>query len=306
MIGEIVQSIARAAWRLAQRQHWVITRQQLLELGFTEHAIDWRLAEGRLHPVHRGVYAVGRPHLSRAGEFMAAVLACGKDAVLSHSSAAEFWRIRPRRPGDLEVSVSARRHRPGLTVHRRRGFQTTRREGIPVTTPLQTIIDIAPGLTAAELETAVNQADYRGLTTPERIWNALGDFASQPGVRPVRELLQRHAYVVTDTELERLMLPIIRRVGLPPPLTQVWLNGKRVDFYWPDLGLVVESDGGIAHRTPFEQTDDRQREHVLDAADIKVVRFTRAQVKFEPRYVEDVLRGVAERLAAVAGITLSA
>ncbi len=187
--------------------------------------------------------------------------------------------------------------RPGIRVHRRNRFATTRRFGIPVTTPITTIVDIAARLTPAELETAVNQADYHGLVTPERLWNALADFGGRPGVAPVRRLLERHAYVVTDTELERLLVPIARRAGLPPPLTQAYVNGVRVDFYWPELGLVVEADGAWAHRSAFKQTTDRRREHAHLLAGLTVVRFTRVQVKFEPQYVEDVLRGVVARLA---------
>jgi very-short-patch-repair endonuclease len=299
MRWQIPQSIAREAWRLAEKQHWVITRAQLLELGFPHRAIDGRIASGRLHPVHRGVYAVGRPHLTREGELMAGVLACPEGAALSHVSAGELWQILRRQAGDIELSLTGKSvERPGLKVHRRSALKATRHQGIAVTTPIQAIIDIAPGLSDAELETAINQADYHGLTTPERIWSALDDFAGQPGVRPVRDLLERHAYVVTDTELERLMVPIARRAGLPPPLTQVHVNGVRVDFYWPDLGLVVEADGARAHRNAFKQTSDRRREHAHLLAGLTVVRFTRVQVKFEPRYVEDVLRGVVEQLAA--------
>lgn len=277
----------------------MITRAQLLELGFPPRAIDGRIASGRLHRVHSGVYAVGRPHLTRHGEFMAAVLACRDGAVLSHTTAAELWKIRPRQRGDIELSLAGKSvERPGLRTHRRRSFHRTVHARIPVTTPIQTIIDIAPGLTPAELETAINQADYHGLTTPERIWNALDGFAGQPGVRPVRLLLERHAYVVTDTELERLLIPIVRRAGLPPPLTQVWVNGVRVDFYWPELGLVVETDGERGHRGPLRQTNDRRREHAHLVAGLTVIRFTRVQVKFEPHHVEQVLRAVAERLGA--------
>jgi hypothetical protein len=300
MAGQTVQSTAAAAWRAARAQHWVVTRRQLLALGFNRRAIEHRIATGRLHPVHRGVYAVGRPQLSRAGEFMAAVLACGEGAALSHESAAELWRIRPRRPGDGEVSVpgSRRGRRPGLTVHRRRGFETVRRDGVPVTTPVTTIVDITPRLTSDELAVAINQADYHGLTTPQRLWLALPTMAGAPGVAAVRELLERHAYVVTDTELEVLFVPIARHAGLPPPLTQVWLNAARVDFYWPELGLVVETDGGLAHRSPLQQTKDRRRDQAHAVAGLTVLRFTRAQVKFEPRHVEEVLRTVAQRLAA--------
>jgi very-short-patch-repair endonuclease len=296
MTGQIPQSMSAAAWGLARAQHWVITRSQLLAVGFTRHAIDWRVAEGRLHPVHRGVYAVGRPQLSRLGELMAAVLACPEGAVLSHGSAAELWRIGPRRSGNIELSVAGKSvDRPGLTVHRRRAVEAVRHQAIPVTAPITTIVDIAPRLTAAELETAINQADYHRLATPEQIWRALPGLRGQPGVSSVRALLGRHAYVATHTELERLFVPIARRAGLAQLLTQQYVNGRRVDFYCPDLGIVVETDGGLAHRSPIQQTEDRAREHAHFVADLVPLRFTHAQVRFEPAYVQDVLEAVATR-----------
>jgi very-short-patch-repair endonuclease len=296
MTGQTLQSMARAAWRLAATQHWVVTRRQLLALRFTRHAIDARIAAGRLHPVHRGVYAVGRPQLTRFGHFMAAVLACGVSAVLSHASAAELWRIWPREQGAIEVSVAGRAvARPGLRAHRRRGFAQTRREAIPVTTPIQTIVDIAPRLTAAELETAINQADYHRLATPEQIWNALDDMRGAPGAAAVRKLLAPHAHVVTHTELERMLVPIARAAGLPPLLSQVWLNGGRVDFYCPELGVVIETDGGLAHRSALQQTEDRRRDHRHFAADLLPLRFTHAQIAFEPAYVREVLEDAARR-----------
>src|SRR5213078_1909442 len=127
MTGRMLQAI----WELVHRQHGVVARWQLLAHGLSRHAIDHRIAKGRLHPVWRGVYAVGRPELSRHGVWMAAVLACGEDAVLSHASAAALWGIRPEGPGDVEVSVPARRgpEQPGIRVHRRVALQATRREG---------------------------------------------------------------------------------------------------------------------------------------------------------------------------------
>src|SRR3954451_14626305 len=148
MAHQTVQAASSAAWSLARRQHDVIAREQLLALGFSSDAIKHRVLRGRLHPVHRGVYAVGRPQLSRLGEWMAAVLACGPGAALSHASAAALWEIRPDRRGPLHVSVPVATYprRPGIAVHRRIALaesDLTRRHGIPVTTPLCTLVDLA-------------------------------------------------------------------------------------------------------------------------------------------------------------------
>src|SRR3954468_16934927 len=124
-----IQELVRAAWELAKAQHWVVTRRQLLAIGYTGRAIDVRIEDGRLHRVFAGVYAVGRPHLTRKGYFIAAVFACGDGAVLSHQSAAELWEIRRRRPGVMHVTIPAGRavSRPGVKVHRRASYQVTRR-----------------------------------------------------------------------------------------------------------------------------------------------------------------------------------
>jgi hypothetical protein len=166
-----LQSLAARAWELAETQHGVVTRAQLLELGFHPDAIKKRIANGRLHPVWRGVYAVGRPQLSREGRWMAAVLSCGDEAVLSHESAAALWRIRTRERGRVEVSVPGHvgRCRPGIVVHRPRNLarETTRHQGIPLTTPVCTLVDIAPRLSRAQLEAAINEADKHDLADPE-------------------------------------------------------------------------------------------------------------------------------------------
>jgi predicted transcriptional regulator of viral defense system len=140
---------SKQTWTLAKQQHDVITRRQLLALGFSEKAIKHRLANGRLHRIRAGVYAVGRPSLTQNGRWMAAVLACGDGAVLSHSSAAALWRIgiEDRSPIEVSLPSSSYRRRPGIRIHRRRSLNPhrdlTREYGIPVTTPIQTLIDMA-------------------------------------------------------------------------------------------------------------------------------------------------------------------
>jgi predicted transcriptional regulator of viral defense system len=122
------------AWPLAERQHWVLTRGQLLALGFTPSAIRHRIAEGRLHPVARGVYAVGRPELSAHGRWMAAVLSCGPHAALSHVSAAALWASAPDDPSRVHVSIpsSLTRRRPGLVIHRRDALSSPHHQGVAV------------------------------------------------------------------------------------------------------------------------------------------------------------------------------
>jgi hypothetical protein len=184
---------------------------------------------------------------------------------------AEFWALVARQHGVIEVSVprAAGRSGPGLVVHRRsvlRGEDVTEHNAIPVTTALVTVIDIAPRLTRSALEGAINEADRLGLFTPAELRAELDRIAPRPGMASVRKLLDRHTLLLTDSELERRFPPIARRAGLPPPLTQQRVNGFRVDFFWPDLGLVIETDGLRYHRTPAQQARDRERDQAHAAA----------------------------------------
>jgi predicted transcriptional regulator of viral defense system len=280
---------------LAARQHGVVTRAQLLELGLSAPAIKYRLRRGRLHPVHRGVYAVGRPQLTRLGSLNAAVLAAGPGAALSHEQAGEVYGLRGRRRAPIEVTVpaGAMRLRPGIRIHRRALSEAdiTTRHGIRVTTPVRTLLDLADRLSERQLEAAVNEADRLDLVDPERLRAA----AAGRGAPTLRDLLDRDTFALTDSELERRFLPIVRRAGLPPPLTQQRLNGFRVDFFWPDLALVVETDGLRYHRTPAQQARDRRRDQAHAAAGLTPLRFTHHQVAHEARSVETTLRAVVRR-----------
>ena len=233
---------------------------------------------------------------------MAAVLACGPAAILSHASAAALWGIRPDL-GALEVSVAtaSKRSPKGITVHRRPGLrpdEVTSCRGIPVTSPIRTLIDIAPRLDREALEAAINEADKRDLCDPEALRAALDHATGQPGVRALRTVLDRRTFTLTDSRLERRFLRIVRGLGLPMPETGVWVNGFKVDFIWPDLGLVIETDGLRFHRTPAEQARDRVRDQRHTAAGLTPLRFTRAQVRFEPNYVGETVAAVAKRLGA--------
>lgn len=305
MGAKILDSRSRSggAWALARKQHWVLSRQDLLRLGFSSKGIRHRTQTGRLHPVGHGVYAVGRGDLTHEGRWMAAILACGEGAVLSHRSAAALWKIGGERRGSIDVSVA--RHcqlsRAGIRIRSRPALSVediAEQDGIPVTSPVRTLIDQATELTPKRLERAVNEADKRYLIDPESLRKALDEHAGEPGVRPLRTLLDRQTFRLSDTELEVLFRPIAQHAGLPVPRTKEMVNGFEVDFYWPDLGLVVETDGWRYHRTASAQTRDALRDQTHTAAGLTPLRFSHYQVKHEPRHVRDVLFRTAARLRA--------
>lgn len=299
------QSLAGRVWRFARAQHGVVALFQLLELGYTMSGIKHRVVTGRLHPVRRGVYAVGRPQIPREGEWMAAVLSCGPVAVLSHVSAAALWGIRQERDRVIHVSVSRAgvRCQGDIVTHRRSTLEedATRCSGIPVTTPIRTLLDLATHVPAWALEAAVNEADKLDLVDPERLRADLDQRRGQHGVRPLRALLDRNSFVLTDSELERRFVPIASCAGLGRPQTQVPLNGFKVDFYWPELNLVVETDGLRYHRTPAQQARDRIRDQAHAAAGLAHLRFTHWQVRHEPSSVQRTLEAVARRAQTAFG-----
>lgn len=289
------ESRSARAWALARRQHWVVTRGDLLGLGFSPKGIKHRVRTGRLRPVMRGVYAVGRRDLPREGWWMAAVRACGKEAALSHRSAAALWGFAGERPGG-RVEVSLRRasevRRQGIKVHRRPTLPAsdiTVRRGIPVTALVRTFLDIATEMGPRTVERAVNEADKLDLIDPDALRVALDDRAGEPGVRPLRRVLDKHTFRLSDDELELLFRPLAAGAALPVALTKVWVNGFEVDFYWPDLGLIVETDGWRYHRTPAAQTRAARRDQAHTASGLTPLRFSHWQVKHEPAYVRAIL-----------------
>ena len=228
---------------------------------------------------------------------MAAVLSCGPGAALSHtSSAAHLGILRPTRL--IEVSAPALRRRPGVVVHRRKELErhVMSHLGVLVTTPLCTLVDLATRLSRGELEAAVNAADKLDLIGPEELRTALEDTGPRPGAGVLRQLLDRSTFALTESELERLFLPIARTAGLSLPQTGVVLHGYKVDFYWPELGLVVETDGLRYHRTAAQQAKDRLRDQTHTAAGLTTLRFTHGQVRYNRRHVEATLYAVRDRL----------
>ena len=231
---------------------------------------------------------------------MAAVLACGPEAVLSHESATALWAIRAPRSESIHVTVPARvvRRHSGVRVHRTRKLDDVDRDRhhrIPVTSAIRTLVDLATRVPARELEASINEADKLGLVKPEALRRAL-EGSSLRGAAAVRRVLDRSTFVLTDSALERRFLPIARRAGLPQPRTGAYVNGFKVDFFWPDLGLIVETDGLRYHRTPAQQARDRLRDQAHTAAGLTPLRFTHAQVRYEPEQVEVILKSVLARL----------
>jgi very-short-patch-repair endonuclease len=286
---------------MARRQHGVVTRRDLLRIGFSSAAIEHRLATGRLRPVARGVYTVGWPLTDRKQGWMAAVLICGEDALLSHGSAAALWGFGPEGSGSVDVSI--RRHcaisRSGIRARTRPRLSerdVTERHGIPVTTPVRTLIDQATELTPNRLERMVNEADKHDVIDPEALREALDAYAGERGVKPLRTLLDRLTFRLSDTELEVLFRPIAARAGLPVPLTKQMVNGFEVDFYWPDLSLVVETDGWRYHRTASAQTRDALRDQTHTASGLTPLRFSHYQVAHEPQHVLRILARTAANL----------
>ena len=182
----VVAPKTQQAWCLVRDQHGIVTRDQLLALGFSAEAIRHRVAIGRLHRVHRGIYAVGRPQLGCEGIWMAAVLSCGPRAALSHASAGALWGIAAEVDAvEVSAPLSARR-RQGMIVHRRAALDVTRRQGIPLTTTVTTLVDLAARLPIDQLERAVNEADRLDLIDPEELRAALDRLSGRKGAGILR------------------------------------------------------------------------------------------------------------------------
>jgi very-short-patch-repair endonuclease len=234
---------------------------------------------------------------------MAAVLTCGEGAVLSHGSAAALFRIGWEMSGKAEVSLPSNSHRsrPGIVIHRRpslRREDTGTFAGIPVTSPVQTLIDMRPRLDKPGVERMINEADKYDLVHPPGLRLALERRGGERGVRRLCGILDRRTFRLTREELERRFLPLARQASLPVPLTKQVVNEFEVDFWWSDLGLVVETDGLRYHRTPAEQARDRVRDQAHTAAGLVNLRFTHEQVRYEPDHVRSILAATGRLLLA--------
>jgi very-short-patch-repair endonuclease len=278
MRTEIAKSGRDAAIaRIAAKQHGVVTAAQLRAVGLLPSRVADRLTAGRLHRIHRGVYAVGHPNISNEGRWMAAVLACGEGAVLSHRSAAALWRIGPvTQLTEVTVpSSSGRAARQGIRLHRSLTLSpadVTRRAGIPVTKPARTVTDLRRVLPGREFAAALRQAEYLRLPLDDRV-----------------------APDHTRSELEARFLALCRRHRLPQPQANVRLDRFLVDFLWRDQHLVVEVDGWESHRVRSAFEADRARDARLNVLGFTVLRFTWRQIEDDPRRVARTVRDVLRR-----------
>jgi very-short-patch-repair endonuclease len=268
---------------IARRQHGVVTSGQLAAAGLSPTAIRHRVRQGRLTRLHKGVYLASSLPAQFTPE-MAAVLACGHHAALSHHAAAALWRFRPKRDGAIDVTVrrGKARPRPGIAVHRSGDLPVTRHHGISITTPLRTLLDLAPLLTQPELDRAVEEAQVRGLVKVEAL-------ASAPH-RALR-LTAREDASLTRSEAEQRLLALVRAADLPPPRTNVRVEGFEVDMAWPDQRLIVEVDGFAFHSTRAAFERDRLRDQALQAAGWRVMRITWRQIADTPEAVVARLAG---------------
>jgi very-short-patch-repair endonuclease len=268
---------------LAARQHGVVARGQLLALAIGRNAIDHRLARGRLHPIHRGVFAVGHPVRSSGATWMAAVLAGGPGAVLGHRSAAAIWGIRSSSAGAVDIICPRRLERPGIRGHRvvLREDEVTVHDGIPVTTPARTLFDLAAVVPRHQLEAAFNEAEVRRLASPTSLPALLARYPGRRGNTAIQALLDNHVRngeSRTRNELEHRLLALLDAHDLPRPQTNRLSAHGELDAAWPDRRLVVELDGFATHGTRRAFEADRARDRRLVADGWRVLRVTWRQL----------------------------
>ena len=262
--------------RWAARQHGVVTARQLAAAGLTADAVRYRVKRGRLTRLHRGVYLAALPAQFTAE--MAAVLACGAAAVLSHHAAAGVWGIRPLHPGPIDVTLARgqARKRRGIRVHRAADLARTSHYGIPITTPARTLLDIAAEVTPGDLARAVEQAQVLRLVTFDALAHAPN--GHRGGGALSQALADGHPASMTRSEAEARLLALIRAAGLPAPRTNTRVGGYEVDFLWPQQRLIVEVDGFAFHSTRRAFERDRLKDAVLQAAGHRVMRVTWRQI----------------------------
>jgi very-short-patch-repair endonuclease len=277
MVGMRPQSAPLAIAVLADAQYGVVARAQLRDAGLTDAGVARRVRDGRLRRVHRGVYAVGHRALTVEGRWMAAVLAGGPGAVLSHASAAAAWDLRRTSSRVIDVSVptrAGRERRAGLRLHR--SATLTSRDVaeircVPVTSVARTIIDLSDKLKGRALEHVVDLADQRGLI----------DFADLRTANraSLRAVLQNYRPAPTRSELEEAFIRLCDEHGIPRPETNVLIEGILVDFVWRERRLIVEVDGYAYHRAPSRFERDRENDVTLTIQGWRVMRFTWRKVQ---------------------------
>jgi predicted transcriptional regulator of viral defense system len=295
-----------AVAELAAHQHGVFNLAQLLALGLSSNAVRKRSARGRLHRVHAGVYSIAPTRLlTREGWWMAAVLAGGPGAVLSHRKAAALHGLLTCNRTNIEVTVPGHvvRVRRGIDVHRSNTLTDVDRtvvNNVPCTTVARTLFDLAEVAPRRRLERAFDQAEVEGLLDMRAIEDQLRRNPTRAGAHQVGALLEEH-YVgstATESEIEEAFLALCRRAGLPRPQVQHWLilpdGGPpiRADFYWPEQRVVVETDGEKYHGTRQATTRDARKDQRLIVHGFKPLRTGARQILYRAPELEATLRAL--------------
>lgn len=296
-------SLDRQAAELAQRQHGVVSRRQLLAIGMGRRAIAGRLDRGQLHVVHRGVYVVGVRRISKRGRWMAAVLACGEGAVLSHRSAGRLWRLLP--PGSERADVTCSKaeiERNGIVGHRSqlRDDEWLVRDGIPVTSPFRTIFDLAAVAEMRELERAFHEAEAREVTDRVSLPGLLERYPRHRGSRNLRALLGAQGPIgITRNEFEEAFVTLVDRFDLRRPRMNgdLAIRGRffEIDALWEQERVAVELDSREIPGTRRKFETDRQRDRILVAEGWRTMRVTWRQLQEEPKEIARDLRLALER-----------
>jgi very-short-patch-repair endonuclease len=285
--------VDRAIGALAEGQYGLVTRPQLSELGLDADAIDYRLKLGRLRPVHRGVYTVGHRLLTQNGRWLAAVLACGEGAVLSHRAAAGLWGLRNETR--IEVTVPRARHaRRRIRVHRIElpPDEITTRHRIPTTTVPRTMLDLSAAVSRDELRSMMRQAETKRLTDPLTLGDLVERHPRRPGIANARAIVEeaQRGMGITKRELEERFQSFLLNAAFPVPTTNTLIEGFEVDCIWREKRLIVELDSRAFHDTPHAFEADRLRDRTLAAQGWRVIRITWRQLNDQPAEVEADLR----------------
>jgi hypothetical protein len=283
---------------LAARQWGVVSRAQLRRLAVPGATVDYWVATRRLLVVHRGVYGPGHRALRAEGHRLAAVLACGARAVLSHRSAAAHWGLLATEQTRIDVTAPRSRDGvPGIRLHTSRSLDekdTTSHERIPITTIARTLLDLAATVPESRLERALAQAERLQLYDHRAITNVIERNNGHRGKGALARATAQEPKL-TRSELEAMFLALVRRAGLPEPDANSSLDapdhpGLEPDFYWPAHRLVVETDGWETHKTKAAFKSDRRKDAALTSAGYRVMRFTYEDVVYEPDTVVARLR----------------
>jgi very-short-patch-repair endonuclease len=270
---------------------------QLRELELSDDVVRGWLVAGWLHKLHRGVYALGHTALSPRGRELAAVLACGPHALLSHAAAAVLWAIRrtsPRIDVTVPRSVGAR---PGIHVHRSRSITAEDRaviDAIPVTSAARTLVDLADVLSEQRLADAVHEAEVQRILDVKKVEQTLARLAGRRGTHRLRRVLAAYGNgpSMTRNEAERAFLRLCADHALPTPQSNVLVCGHEVDFHWQPARLVLELDGGATHDTKRGFREDRRRDRELAVAGIQVLRVTWWDLEEDAAGVAETVRRV--------------